>query len=244
MSHLQQFYVNVDDVGNESFVIRDSEAAHAIRVLRKKVGEELVAVDGLGMRYSGPIVEINPNSLRVAIARREQNVGEPSLNLVLAQAVPRGPHFDWVVEKGTEVGISAFQPILTERSIIDPTSRIERWKKKALAAMKQCGRSKCPQVLQPMLFAEYLRSIPADACAFLAHESLPASADGDLAALLKKSSQAILFVGPEGGFTPEEFQMAIDKKVLPIRLGPRRLRSETAGLVGAVKLFAAAGDLE
>jgi len=241
MGHLQQFYVDPINVRSSSFVLADQESLHAVRVLRKKVGDTLMAVDGQGNRYTGQIKEIGKREILVTIESHEKNSGEPVLHLTLAQAVPKGHYFDWAVEKGTEIGISAFQPILTERSIVDPSMRLDRWRHKALAAMKQCGRTVCPQIFEPKKFIDLLSERPE--CAFIAYEHAEHTAQNSLGEKLKNCRRAILFVGPEGGFTDEEINLALDHDVHFLSLGPRRLRSETAGLVGAVQLLTASGDL-
>lgn len=242
MSHHYQFYVDPQQVKKNIFFLEGEEFRHAVRVLRKKVGDSLAAVDGLGNCYEGQIEEITKTQLKVRVAFQKQNKGEPKLFLTLAQAVPKGSFFDWVVEKGTEIGVSAFQPMLTKYSLFDPSSRIERWRHKALSAMKQCGRSRCPEILSPLEFS-YLIDNNSDIPAFIAHEGFQNSSDTDLAAVLKSPYRAIVFIGPEGGFSQEEFDLAVKNGVQPISLGSRRLRSETAGVVAAVKLLSAAGDL-
>jgi len=242
MSHHYQFYVHPENVGKGAFFLSGEEFHHAVKVLRKKVGDSLAAVDGLGNCYEGRIEDISSLQLKVRIDSKTRNTGEPELFLTLAQAVPKGSHFDWVVEKGTELGVSAFQPILTKYSLIDPSSRIERWRHKALSAMKQCGRSRCPEILPPVEFVRILEeafNIPA----FIAHESFQGNFEADFYALLKSSARAIVFIGPEGGFNQNEIELAVENGVHPISLGSRRLRSETAGIVAAVKILSASGDL-
>ncbi len=242
MSDFDQFYVNPQQVGGETFALEGEEFVHAARVLRKRTGDWLAAVDGLGHRYQGLILEINKDCLIVAIEKRETEIGEPKLRLTLAQAVLKGGHFDWLVEKGTEIGIAVFQPIITERSIVDPTGRLDRWRHKALAAMKQCGRSRCPQVLPPVTLPDALKTMQTQV-AFVAHECMERVKTANLADALAGKHRVVLFIGPEGGLTEEEFLLAIDAGAKPLSLGARRLRSETAGIVGAAKMLSAAGDL-
>jgi 16S rRNA (uracil1498-N3)-methyltransferase len=242
MSHFEQFYVHPGQVHGDCLFLAQEEFVHAVRVLRKKEGDLLTAVDGHGWRYQGRIQTVSKDQLKVAIEQKDFNAGEPRFRLTLAQAVPKGSQFDWVIEKGTEIGISAFLPIITERSIVDPTSRIGRWQQKALAAMKQCGRSRCPEVRQVSDFCQALADRKEE-IAFIAHEALDPAMHIDLAFSLNDIHDAILYVGPEGGFTDEEFRKAMEAGARPLSLGSRRLRSETAGLVGAIKLLSAAGDL-
>lgn len=239
MSIFQQFYVEPQNVHKNHFVLTGDEFRHATKALRHREGDWINAVDGLGNRYSGTILDIEKSQIQIKLEKKVMDFGEPKLHLVLAHSVPKGSHFDLVVEKGTEIGISEFQPILTKYSIVNPQNRIDRWQQKVLAAMKQCGRSKCPLVNQPIKFEKYLDIIKNET-AFIAHEMLESG--GNMINLdgLKK---AVILIGPEGGFSDEEVQLALDKGIQPLSLGERRLRSETAGLAAAAKLLHISGDL-
>ncbi|MBN1560208.1 16S rRNA (uracil(1498)-N(3))-methyltransferase [candidate division KSB1 bacterium] len=234
----RQFYVEPDNVRRDDFVLTADECRHAIKVLRKRVGDELCAIDGRGRLLHGIIARIDRDHVIVSVMKVEENIGEPRLQLTLAQAIAKGHSFDLVVEKGTEIGVTAFQPITTMRSIVEPSSRVQRWQKKALAATKQCGRSRCPLVFSPVPFATFLQSDRCDR-AYIAHEA----AEPFHLKELDKCAAITLYIGPEGGFSEEEVQQAQEFGVLPISLGKRRLRSETAALVASIKILHAAGEL-
>jgi 16S rRNA (uracil1498-N3)-methyltransferase len=241
LTDFQHFYVDPVNVHGDMLTIVGEEFHYAVKVLRKKVGEALVAVNGKGAAYSGIVERLEKNALVLRIISREFGVGEPRLRLTLAQAVPKGSHFDLVVEKGTEIGVSLFQPMISERSIIDPEARAERWRHKAMVAMKQCGRSACPEIRRTQPFADLLREQSAEV-KFIAHEDVE---DAPSAAWehLRTAGSVIVFIGPEGGFSDREFQSAVECGAAPISLGPRRLRSETAALVAAMKILAFVGEL-
>ncbi len=236
----QQFYVAPEHVKNNMFFLVDDEAKHAIRVLRKQVGDVLEAVDGCGSLYTGRITHIDKNRVDVSIEEMRENVGEPTLKLTIAQSVPKGNHFDLVIEKGTEIGVSVFLPIVTQRSIIEPVSRLQRWQHKVQAAAKQCGRSRFPEVREPVTFNHVLQSDEFDV-RFIAHQAV--KDESTIANLVRESATVAVLIGPEGGFTDDEVKLALDAGCLPLYLGARRLRSETAALVAACKILAAAGEL-
>jgi len=239
MPHFQQFYVSPDNVKKRVFYLVGGEVRHALRVLRKKVGDTISAADGRGNRYEGHLQEIFPERLVISITRSEIDVEKPRPHLTLAQAVPRGGRFDWVIEKGTEIGVSSFQPILSRYSIADPGSRIDRWRKLALSAMKQSGRCRCPEVLPPLPFTDVLTKY-ANSALLIAHENgIHLMSD-----IHVDNPRIVLLVGPEGGFTHDELLQAEKAGAVVLSLGKFRLRSETAGLVGAVKILDAAGQLE
>ncbi len=241
MAHIHFFYVDPQEAGPQGFELRGAEYQHAVRVLRKQVGERVIAVDGLGRRYTGPILAIGAKSLRVGVETVEEGAGEPRLQLTLAQGVPKGGLFDWVVEKGTEIGVSVFQPMLTAGTVAAPRGRAGRWEEKARAAMKQCGRSRAPEVRPLRSFAEVVDAARG-AALFIAWEEAEVTRT-ELAAALAGRAAATLLIGPEAGFTQAEVDRAVTAGALPISLGPRRLRSETAALTAAVRLLDAAGEL-
>lgn len=237
----QNFFVKPENVHNNSFDITDDEFFHAVKVMRKKVHDSLSAVDGEGHLYEGVITSIGKDNLVVRLDQKYVNVKEPRITLILAQALPQGNAFDMVIEKGTEIGISIFQPIITERAPFDNGSRLDRWHKKALAAMKQSGRSKCPSIKKPVTLKEVLQKFDYE-MGFIAHESSNVYKNEKLSDLLNIKS-VLLLIGPAGGFSQSEFEQVCERGIYPISLGPRRLRSETAGLVGATKILLAAGEL-
>jgi 16S rRNA (uracil1498-N3)-methyltransferase len=242
MSHLEQFYVDPADVRDDSFVIRGDEFKHAVRILRKTMGDELMAVDGRGNRYSGSICRIGDDSARISIKKVERNAGEPNVTLTLAQALLKHQIFDVVVEKCTEIGVACFQPIVTERMIVPGSQdRVNRWRKKALAAMKQCGRSMWPEVHAPVSFAEAIKKFHGD-MAIIAHASTNARRPFSKGVIDKKRN-IVLFIGPEGGFSDSEYDVAIANGMVTIDLGVRRLRSETAAIVASSIILHTAGEL-
>jgi len=242
----ENFYVLPEDVAGESLILRGEEYHHAAKVVRKKVGSRFAAVDGYGNWYECEVESMDRQSLRARILRSQQQVGEPKIHLILAQSVLKGNRFDWVVEKGTEIGASAFLPLLCERSIVVRENKVQRWRRIALAAMKQCGRSVCPSISEPKPFSEALHIPEVGDLRWIAHED----AASDLPHLNEISSEslrdkrkAVLIIGPEGGFTDQEISDALSQGFRAIHLGPRRLRSETAGIVAATLILKAFGDL-
>ena len=241
MQFYDQYAVSPDDVQGKTIVVRDREAFHAVKVKRKHTGDDLVVVDGRGTRYFGIIAAIEKDQLILEIRAQENLVNEPLLQVTLAQAVPKGQGFDWLIEKGTEIGIRRFVPLLTRRSVVEPSARIERWQKKAIAAMKQCGGSVVPAIEKPVRLEQFLDGH--SVLTLIAHEGFETRLDADIPQLLKKHRAVTLLVGPEGGFEEQEVSYALEKGAMPLSLGQRRLRSETAGLVAATKLFVGTGDI-
>jgi 16S rRNA (uracil1498-N3)-methyltransferase len=237
MSHQENYYIEPGKVTGRTFTLEGEESKHAIRVCRNRIGDEIAAVDGQGNTFKGKIDRIEDQSCRVQIIETGKNLNEPKLRLTLAHALPKATQFDLVVEKGTEIGVCAFVPLVSQYSIGQSDNRLERWRKKALAAMKQCLRSYCPPVYAVQNFKDYVRVCPKPA--FIALES----EDYNSLNSLSECNQATLFVGPEGGFSDQEIEFALSLDIKPLYLGSRRLKSETASLVGITKLLVLSEDI-
>ena len=189
--------------------------------------------------------EVSRTVVRGEIVERRAARGEPLTKIVLYQALVKADKFEWVLQKGTEVGVDEFVPVATTRAIADHAgkNKIARWQQILTEAAEQVGRGKIPslgaiQTLDAALQAAQTRK----GAKFILWENETAS---DLKRALEDSDaqQYHLFVGPEGGFTQEEISAAQGFGVTSISLGPRILRTETAGLVAASAIFYARGDL-
>jgi 16S rRNA (uracil1498-N3)-methyltransferase len=242
MPHYEQFYVRPEDVGIDQFTLRDQESVHAVRVCRKRAGDWLIAVDGLGKRYQGEIAAATAELVRVRRLQQDEFWGEPRIHLTLAQGLLKGGHFEEIVEKATELGVSAIQPLVTERTIADPSPhRLERWREKARAAMKQCGRSLCPVIAAPVSLQRFVEQC-ADSMAFVAEESKGEGASR-LSEAITPAKRLMLFIGPEGGFSDAELSLLQERRFAFLSLGARRLRSETAAVAAITLLLSCSGEM-
>ena len=244
----ENFYVNPKDIDAESLVLRGDEFRHAAKVVRKTKGSRFAAVDGCGNWYECEVQAVTSRQLQARIISSRQQVGEPKTHLTLAQGVIKGNRFDWVIEKGTEIGVSAFIPLLCERSVATAEHKVERWRRIALASMKQCGRSVWPSISEPMPITEALATLTSCDLKWIAQENIR-NEQLNLKYFDRKldkyngGSGAALLIGPEGGFTDQEVTEALSHGFCPISLGTRRLRSETASVVAVTLQLEALGDL-
>lgn len=244
MPHQEFYFAPPADLESAQVVLRGEEHHHLIKVLRHRRGERVTVVDGCGRAAIGcKIMKIGDGFTRLQPDEIVQNLGESHLRCTLAPGVLKGSRFDWLVEKATELGVAAFIPLLTERSEVAPgRNKLERWQRLARAAMKQCCRSVCPAVQQPLTFPEI--------CGRVIEHDLTLIADfsgGPVPALPpageSESPHVLVVIGPEGGLSEEESQTARQVGMHAITLGPRRLRAETAGVVAVAKLLLHAGEL-
>jgi 16S rRNA (uracil1498-N3)-methyltransferase len=241
MKHTELFYIPPEEIQEDRVEFKGTELKHLTVVLRKKVHEVVTVVDGVGNLYSVVLREIGKKSAIGIIQKKSRFVGEPNFQLTLAQAIPKGTRFDLVVEKGTEIGISKFIPLFSERSQLEGNpNKVSRWKKIAIAAMKQSCRSVLPEITAPLSFEQLLSSKEIYDFQFLAH---PEDSGKGLATLLlgqqpkathiSRLKKGIIVIGPEGGFSQTEINKAKAQHYEVFSLGKRRLRSETAGIVSA-----------
>jgi 16S rRNA (uracil1498-N3)-methyltransferase len=243
------FFVDPGSHADGLLTLPKTESHHALKVMRMKRGDLLIAVDGLGNGYRGEIVRTTREKLvEVRVHSQTRNLGEPGVILTLAAGLSTGYKFDTVVEKGTELGVKRFVPLITDKSKVsldDPKrmrTKVTRYEKVALAAMKQCRRSYRPEITNPTSFTDYLKEIDTDAVSLIFHPSANAQ-PLDKAGLSSATKRVNIIVGAEPGFSPEEMHLAQEKGVQAISLGRRILRAETAGPVACALVMNALGEL-
>jgi 16S rRNA (uracil1498-N3)-methyltransferase len=215
--------------------IEGDDAHKIVRVLRLREDDRIEIVDSASTAFTAAIAETG----RVVRARLLEIVGRSSDSeatrfLEVAQAVPKGDRMDFVVEKGTELGASAFIPFYCERSVRRQVGgeRLGRWRRVARAAAMQCGRRDIPEVRDPLRFEALLASFrDYDAVLFAWELAPPAPLSERLRTVLPASGRVLLVVGPEGGFTHGEAEAARQNGATLFSLGPRILRTDTAALV-------------
>ncbi|MGN2244594.1 16S rRNA (uracil(1498)-N(3))-methyltransferase [Frateuria sp. GZRR33] len=218
---------------------------HVARVLRLGEGAPLVLFNGDGHDYAAVIIQAGKRDVRVRIDDRQAIANESPLPLTLAQGVARGEKMDLIVQKATELGVARIVPLLTERSEVrlDPAraeKRLAHWRAVAASACEQSGRARLPLILPTQSIEAWLASLPQDGALRLA--LLP---EGDQAprGLAFGPAGGLLVVGPEGGLGERDVASLTGAGFAGLRLGPRILRTETAGLAALAALQALHGDI-
>lgn len=222
------------------------ELAHRLgRVLRLKPGDRVLLAEGGNREHEVELTAVSARSVAGVVVGERAAPSEPSLELVLYQSLIRANRFDLVLEKGTEVGVSRFVPVASGRSQVRPepdTARAERWRRIVTEAAEQCGRGRVPAVDAPLPLADALRAAPG--LRLLPWEGEQVQGLGAfLRSLPQRPRTVSLFIGPEGGFEPAEVQLARRQGAALVSLGPRILRSETAGIVAAALVMHELGEL-
>lgn len=228
---MDYFYTPPSLIKTRTLCIEGEELHHLSKVLRKKVGETIIVVDGKEHAYKAVLESISRSSAECKILETFYRFNEPEVEVKLAIALLKNPsRLDFLVEKCTELGAREFIPMKTDRTIASKI-HTERLQKLALSAMTQCGRSFLPPVRPLMDFQEVLNSLQSCDKKLIMHEraEMGAKPRGKIEADDSVKSVGIL-VGPEGWFTDDEVQAAQSAGFVPLALGTRRLRSETAAI--------------
>ncbi len=229
----------------------EAAAHHALRVLRLKEGAPLILFDGRGGEWRAQIVGAGGTAskaarMRVALQSFAAADRESPLQITLAQSLPAGDKMDWVVEKCVELGVTAIQPVAAKRSVVRLSAermarRVAHWNHIASAACEQSGRNRVPPVAPVLDLATYLARVQQDGQTAIRLMLAP-HAGVALRELAQPNTPLIVLIGPEGGWEEAELHAAQVAGFRPIRLGPRILRTETAGAAALAALQALWGD--
>ncbi|MCL2297011.1 MAG: 16S rRNA (uracil(1498)-N(3))-methyltransferase [Proteobacteria bacterium] len=231
----------------------DAVFHHAVRVRRLKSGDACSLFDGNGNAWRVTLTSIDKRRALARVERQLPPTPPTSFPVTLALAITAAERMDWALQKGTELGASAFLPFYSEHGnarLNDARQerRSEHWQAVIVSACEQCGQNRLPRLSPPETFASILKTAADDAPAlrfFLdanAQQTLPDALRNALA-LSPPPTQAFLMIGPEGGFTPDEIRAAHAAGWQAVRLGTRILRAETAATAALTLVQAAFGDL-
>jgi 16S rRNA (uracil1498-N3)-methyltransferase len=221
-------------------------AAHALRVLRLKSGDAVTLFNGDGHDYPARLVAASIRDVRAEVTSRAPTARESPLQITLIQALARGEKMDWIVQKATELGVARIVPVTTERSEVKLDAarggkRLEHWRAVAIAACEQCSRNVIPAIEAPVELSTWLMTTGAmePGSRWTLHPD-GATCARDLQAM---PGELLLAVGPEGGFGENDLDALHGAGFRGLSLGPRILRTETAGVVAIAALQALYGDL-
>ncbi len=231
----RRFFVEGAKEIGESVEIGGADAHKIANVLRLSPGDRIVVIDSTARTFAAAIAALG----RVVRATIEEEIFDERapaavIRIDVAQAVPKGRRMDFVVEKGSELGVESFLPFYCERSVGRDVGaeKAARWQRIARAAAQQCGRKSVPAVLEAMAYSTLLERFgDYDAVLFAWELATPAPLHQRLAEALPASGRVLVVVGPEGGFTHEEAELAQCRGAAMLWLGPRVLRTDTAALV-------------
>lgn len=222
----------------------EAAARHALKVLRMKAGERVILFDGRGGEWLAELKVGAGGTAHAALRAFADRDCESPLHVALAQALPAGDKMDWIVEKCVELGVAAIQPVAAKRSVIRLSAermarRVAHWNAIARAACEQCGRNRVPEVAPLLDLPQYLARAQVQNARRLLLDPQGGTA---LQALDRPAAPVVVLSGPEGGWEAGELQAAHTAGFQALKLGPRILRSETAGAAALAALQARWGD--
>lgn len=244
------FYAPVEARQDQVITLDATESHHAVGVMRLKPAASVIVIDGLGTAFRGELLSTRPKTkVTVSIHSEIRNFGEPAVRLTLAAGLSTNYKFDTVIQKGTELGVKRFVPIITEKSIVkidDPkkaAAKQRRQEKVALAAIKQCRRAYRPDIALPTRFADYLAEIDKDSPHLLFHPSRTGLSLERALPEADSIKRLSILVGPESGFSADELEAAEQAGFACVSLGDRILRTETAGPTACALVMHLLGEL-
>lgn len=248
---MHRFFVSPAAFVQQPVTLTGDQAHQVRRVLRLRLGETVTLLDGQGGAGEAMLVALDERSARFQVTRRWQVEREPGVHITLYQAALKGERFGWALQKGVEVGVSRFVPIVCERNVVDDLDAVEdkrdRWERIIQEAAEQSSRAYLPELLPAQFFSQAAQMHdPADP---LMVRLIPWEGEQDVrlrdalaACNLSGQTRIQVFIGPEGGFSEAEIGLARRYGIRPVSLGPRILRAETAGIVAAAVILYQAGE--
>jgi 16S rRNA (uracil1498-N3)-methyltransferase len=243
---MHRFFISPDCIA-EGTVAIDGKLVHQIRnVLRLGAGDHITVLDNSGWEYEVELQKVVSNKVEGSVISKSLAVAEPGTKIILYQALLKGSNFEFVLQKCTEIGVAGFVPVICDRCVAgEPDGkRLGRWRSIITEAAEQSRRGDLPILHNAISFTEACKS--ANGISLLPWEGEKVKGIRDFLRTHTKTGNVTafsIFVGPEGGFSPYEVEFAQSSGIIPVSLGRRILRAETAGIVAAAVTLYECGDL-
>ncbi|MGH9847648.1 MAG: 16S rRNA (uracil(1498)-N(3))-methyltransferase [Blastocatellia bacterium] len=243
-----RFYATPSQFTSSAVTLDADEAHHLTRVLRLVEGARVFVFDGAGNEWECEIASAGKREAELTLLRQLDDPVESPLHLVLAQALVKGDKFDWIVQKTTELGVARIVPLITDHSDIKlgkgraeerAEQKIERWRRIALEAVKQCGRRRLVEIAEPVKFEAFCEAERAG----LFFSERGGQSLREVAAMVSAPDRINVCVASEGGWSDAEIKKAEEHGLVPVSLGSRILRTETAAIVAVAMAQHLFGDL-
>jgi 16S rRNA (uracil1498-N3)-methyltransferase len=243
-----RFFISASDIKDDRVWLSPEQSHQIQHVLRLQPGDTIVVLDGSGTEYNVTLTKVDRRETEGQVTGRQQAPGEPAARVVLFQSILMREKFEWVLQKGTEVGVARFAPVLTARSLVRvkdlEDKKLDRWRRIVTEAAEQSHRGRIPEIDQIIKFDEAISSLAGfDRSLIAAPSHEGRSLRETLQGLRGRPASVAVMVGPEGGFTEEEVASACRSGAVPISLGPRILRTETCAIVAPALILHELGDM-
>lgn len=246
---MHRFLVSPDAVEGRRVSLPGRVCHQIYRVLRLRPGDRVVVLDGTGWEMEVVLTQVGGERALGEVVERRPAGGEPDAQVVLYQSMLKRDNFEWVLQKCTELGVVEFAPVISQRTVMRKVSdvkegKMRRWRRIIAEAVEQSGRGRVPVLRRPVTFEEAVVRPGAEVDLPLIpwEEERGRTMRGAVGG--GTPSSVSVFIGPEGGFTADEIALAEEHGVLPVTLGPRILRAETAAVVATSLIMHELGELE
>ncbi|KGE18185.1 RsmE family RNA methyltransferase [Paenibacillus wynnii] len=251
---MQRYFVTPEQFSGDTVRIDGEDARHIAKVMRGKVGDKLIVSDGVSREALVEIALIEIGEVTATVLESLNMTQEASLKITVAQSLPKGDKMETVIQKCTEIGVVAFVPFLSERTIVQyderkESKRLERWRKISKEAAEQAHRNRVPEVHPSLSWKKLLQSFGEYGAVYFCYEKeeglqLRSAVAPWVSSLTADASHSVLVVvGPEGGFSVDECHEAEKEGAISVGLGRRILRCETAGMVAAACILYESGEM-
>ena len=234
---MRRFFVKQIHGNEEAVLITGKELHHLRDVLRLKKGDEVIVFDGKGPEFAGKIEDIGKNEARIITAKQLHLSKESAFEIILCQGLAKGEKMELIIQKATELGVSRIVPFIATRVVPklkneQIAKKTQRWQHIAIEASKQCGRGIIPVIEAPATLTEVLSRWSMNKENYVKLIPWEGEKEHTLKDILKgnKTSGCVALIGPEGGFSEAEVNQAKKMGFMPVSLGPRILRAETAAI--------------
>jgi 16S rRNA (uracil1498-N3)-methyltransferase len=242
---MHRFFISNDSFAGDNISITGQPVYQITRVLRLKPGDHIIVLDDTGWEYETAIESITRDIVQGRVIKKEPGIGEPKINLTLYQALLKTDKFELVLQKGVELGVTSFVPFVSERCVVrkPSESKIERWRSIIREAAEQSRRARLPVLHSVVSLNEAYKQVKKPALILWEGEKAQSIAATMKSPLFSKTQAISVFIGPEGGFAQAEIELARQHSIVPVGLGNRILRAETAGLVAISAIMYEKGEM-
>lgn len=245
---MPKFFIDKSSIMEDIAYISGEDVNHIKKVLRLSPGDNIIISDGCGYDYNVVIEAYEPQKVVTRIVSVKENCSEPPISVALFQGIPKSDKMDFIIQKSVELGVNQIIPVITERTVVkidtkkDIGNKTSRWQRISLEASKQCNRGIIPRIAAPVSFNVALEMSKCFDLRVIPYEN---ENRNRLTECLHKENQKqiAVFIGPEGGFSDSEIKKAVDNGLKTVTLGPRIVRTETAGIMTLSILMFTLGDV-
>lgn len=237
---MHRFFVT--EIHDDQIVFSPEQAHQITAVLRMEPGQSVVVLDNDGWEFEVVLADVNRKRVTAVIQNKRPVTTEPVSRVTLYQSLLKRDNFEWVLQKGTELGICQFVPLITERTVARLPKKTDRWQRIIVEAAEQSHRGRIPLLAEPMTLVQATQALPTQQIGLIPWEAADKGSIGEILVGMGETAVS-LFIGPEGGFTKDEIKLARQHNITPITLGPRILRAETAAITATTIVLHELGEM-